>query len=186
MRQIQPIQTPAEGEMGPKMSALTERQQRFVVALALQGSRDFTAAARSAGYSPDKPTVAQVTGSRLAHDPRIQEAMFEYAQRQMQTGGLIAVDIVMDIATNPQHKDQLKAAVALLDRTGLHAKSEHKVTVEDVSKTDEAMVARFLHLAKQNKMPIEQIRATLEGTGVVLDADFTVVEPEVKEDWEDA
>jgi len=184
--QIERFQPPAEGDMGPKMTALTEKQQAFVVAVANLGTMDFTRCAAAAGYSTVSQTSLQVQAWRLAHDPRIQEAMFEFAQRRMQAGSLVALDVMLNIATNPQHKDQFKAAQTVLDRTGLHAKSEHKVTVEDVSKTDEAMVARFLHLAKQNKMPIEQIRATLEGTGVVIDADFTVVEPEVRESWEDA
>jgi phage terminase small subunit len=177
---------PPEGEMGPKMSALTTKQQAFIVAIMELGTRDFTRAAAAAGYSEGGSHGAlKVTAFRLAHDPRIQEAMFEFSQRRMNSGGPIAVDVVFEIMTDPTHKDRLKAAQIFLDRTGLHAKSEHKVTVEDVSKTDEAMVARFLHLAKQNKMPIEQIRATLEGTGVVIDADFTVVEPKIKEEWEE-
>ena len=47
------------------------------------------------------------------------------------------------------------------------------------------LVERFKQLAIENGMSPEQIMRTIEGTGVVIDAEFQIVDHS-KEDWEDA
>jgi phage terminase small subunit len=141
------FKVPAETLLGPKMQALTEKQRLFVVAMAELGTFDYTRCARAAGYSAESENGLRVTAHRLAHDEKIQAAMHEEAQRRMNVGGFIGVSVAAEIATDPIHKDRLKAAGMLMDRSGLHAKSEHTVKVQDQSRTEEALLERAKQLA---------------------------------------
>jgi len=113
------------------MRALTPRQKVFVDAVLSMGRLNQMEAARKAGYTGNDETM-RVTGHRLAHDPKIRAAILEEAQARMEVGGALAVEVLVDIAGDPTHKDRLKAAQAILDRVGLHTRTEHKVTVEHV------------------------------------------------------
>lgn len=141
------INLPGEGSLGPAMKALpTDNMRRFVVALAEIGSIDYAKAAALAGYNQTRGAL-QVTGHRLAHDERILRALDEESVRRMHAGKIVAVSNLMLLASNPQHKDHLKAIEMILNRTGLHNMSEHKVTVNNTSETDDAMIARIKQLA---------------------------------------
>lgn len=175
------IKVPAEGSLGPKMRALTDKQRAFVCAIAELGTGNYTQCARAAGYADNGGSMIHVTAHELAHDERIQEAMFEEAQRRLNVNGLIAVTTLQAIATNPAHKDQMKAAVAFLDRSGLHAKTEHTVKVKDESRTEEALIERATQLAAQLGYGPDELQRMITSAGVI-DVDFSVV-PE-KEEWE--
>ena len=139
------------------------------------GSVDHTRCAAAAGYSagPEGSSALRVTAHRLAHDEKIQAAIQEEARRRMKAGSIMAASVLLNIAGNPAHKDQLKAATQLLDRSGLHALSEHKVTVENTPADEKAMVARITELAK--KLDIDP-KKLLGERGIVVDAEYEIVE----------
>lgn len=133
---------PDETECGPAMKLLTDRMKMFVIATFASDSRgSATAAARLAGYK-DNPNALKVTAHRLAHDSRIQAAILEEASRRMQFGTAMATTVLHEILldTGAAHKDRLKAAAMILDRGGLHAMTEHKVSVEHTMGRDEKLL----------------------------------------------
>jgi len=163
------------------MLALTERQQKFVVAVAESGTDNYTRCAREAGYSTDSEGALRVAAHRLIHDSKIQEAFQEYTAAALKGGAPLALRAVIEIASDPQHKDRLRAAQTILDRTGHHATSEHTVKVQDVSRTDEAMIERIKQLGKELNLAPAEVQKMIANTGITIDAEFSEVE-----EWENA
>ena len=167
------IDLQAEGTYGPAMRALpTDRQRRFVIALLELGSMNHKRAVAMAGYNGDDNTLA-VTAHRLFHDDQVQAAVHEEATRRLSSAKIMAVSKLLEIAdTAPEPKDRLKAVGMILNRVGMHEKTEHHVTTQDLSRTDEAMIERIKSLA--GKLGLDQ-RALLGEAGVI-DAEYTEVE----------
>ena len=154
---------------GPCMRALTERQRLFVLYLLETGSNNHTRAAAFAGYASENENALRVTAHRLAHDDKVQAAMHEEAQRRMRASAIMATSRLLEIANNPKHKDQLKAIGMVLNRTGLHEHTEHKVTVEH-QMNDAEMVVRIRELCREMDLdPVKLLGAK------VMDAEFEVV-----------
>lgn len=164
---------PDHGSLGPAMRALpTDRQRAFVTAL-LDTGNNHTRAAKMAGYVGNEETM-RVTAHRLFHDDMVQAAIHEEAIRRLSSAKIMAVSGLIEIASNsPEPKDRLKAIGMILNRVGINEKTEHTVNVNDVSKTDEAMIGRISALA--DKLGLDK-KALLGEAGVVIDAEFTVVE----------
>lgn len=141
-------------EFGPHMRGLTDRQRAFVLAVLESGKHNFTEAAAAAGYSSKSYNSLRVCASNLAHDSRIQSAMQEEARRRIHSSSIMAVSTLIEIANDDTAKagDRLKAAGMLMDRCGLHATTEHKMTVENVSRND--------------REELEKIKATLVARGI--------------------
>jgi len=151
----------------------TDRQRRFVIALLELGDMNHTRAAAMAGYAGTTGNAMRVIAHRLFHDDRVQAAIHEEATRRLASGKIMAVSKLLDIANSaPEPKDKLKAIGMILNRVGMHEKTEHHVTTMDLSKTDDAMIERIKSLAA--KLGLDQ-RALLGEAGVV-DAEFTEVE----------
>jgi len=132
---------------GPKMRALTPKQRGYVMAQLSDPLGNPTQWARDAGYS-DHKLAAKVTGHHLAHDDRMIEAIREEARRHADTvGPTLGIGVMMQIARNPEHPHQLRAAEMLLDRVGFGVVTEHKVSVEHTDRTGVAMVERIRQLA---------------------------------------
>lgn len=177
------IRLPSVEQWGPAMRALkTDGQRRFVMALLEIGSNNHTRAALIAGYEGNTDTL-KVTAYRLFHDPGVQQAMHEVAHSRLNAGKIMAVSTLLNIAENAKEdKDKLKAIGMVLNRTGLHEKTEHHVTTQDVSKTDAALVQRAKDLAKGLGLDDATLQKMLGGAGVpkdAIDGEFTeVVLPE--------
>jgi phage terminase small subunit len=163
----------SEGEFGPAMQALNDRQRAFVIALLEQPNITHKAAAQMAGYAPGKGQQQAFQGYKLYHDERIQAAIKEEAERRLHSSTALAVSTVVGLMTSNDEKIRLKAASMILNRTGLHETTEHKVTTKNVSQTDEAMVERLKELAKQLGLPEAHL---LKEAGVV-DIAYTEVLP---------
>jgi phage terminase small subunit len=175
-------QEASEGEFGPAMQALNDRQRAFVIALLETPNITHKAAAGLAGYSPGKGNHQAIQGYKLFHDDRIQAALKEEAERRLHSVTALAVSVVADIALNSvDEKNRLKAAGMILNRTGFHETSEHKITTKNVSQTDEAMIERLKDLAKQLNIPEG---ALLKEAGVV-DVTYTEVRPQLPAPPED-
>lgn len=172
-----------EGKLGPAMLALpTDGMRAFVYAMLDTGGQNQMLCAKESGYTGNERTLA-VTGHRLAHDERVQAAIQEEARRRMNAGAILAVNTVLSIAANSAHKDQLRAATAILDRTGLNATTEHKVTVER-SEDERAMIREIMEYGKKFNL---DIKALLGAQGIdlaAIEGEFTEIAPPAKEDWE--
>lgn len=162
----------ADAAFGPKMAALTERQRNYVIALLMAGDDNHTRAAAAAGYSQGSEIGLRVTAHRLAHDPKIIEAMKEEGDRRMNAASVMAISELCKIARNEMHKDQIKAISMILNRTGFHERTEHKVTVEHKSEPEQ--IERLKQFARILGLDAKQ----LLGAAGVVDAEFEDVTQE--------
>ena len=162
-------------DYGPAMRELTHMQREFVHLMLDTGGRNATDCASKAGYSGKSVASLRAYAYTLSHNERVLAAMHEEAAKRMRSMGLMAVSNLIAIADDnaTTNKDRLKANLAILDRVGLHAVTEHKVVKED--RTDQALVNRLQSLAKALKFGPEQVKALLGSAGVVVDGDFKVL-----------
>lgn len=169
-------QIDADARLGPAMEALSPMMRQFVLALIQTGCSQ-AKAAELAGYQGGANTW-KAMGWRLAHDARVQAAIHEEAQKLIRSTAIMAIGVITGIAKDPKvdAKDRLKAALELLNRSGLSAVTEHKVTVER-RMDDAAMIERIKVLATDLGIDHRQL---LGQAGVVVDAEFQVVEAD---DW---
>ena len=132
-RELVPIDQ-AEVEDGPAMKALpTDRHRAFVRALyqVKPGHGCQVKAARLAGWgSPTStPKTMSVIASRLAHDPRVQAALYEEDQKRIRATAPRAINALAALVENPKHRDHARGIAMVLDR--VHpAETSHKLTVE--------------------------------------------------------
>ena len=138
-------------ELGPAMLALTEKQRRFVVAYVEFPQATGTDLAAMAGYKQKQGSrIWSKTASKMLRDPGIIAAIHELLSKTYRgRGAAIAQDVMLTIAKDKKHKDQLKAAAMLADRGGFAAMFEQKVTVEHRDQTSEAILNRIQGLAKR-------------------------------------
>ena len=171
---------PEAAELGPAMRALpTDRMRAFVVAMhenALRGDDTQGSAAKSAGFSGDMASL-RVTGYRLAHDERIQEAMKEEGHRRLGALVPLATGRLAEILRGAAAKDAMRAITAVLNRTGMPERSDHTVTVRH-EKSEADKIQQALELAKMLGIDITAAlgEAAPKDVGPVLDAEFVVVE----------
>lgn len=144
-----------DGKLGPKMSALTEKQREFVRYLVERGDRDHTHCAKLAGYSANSANSLRVTAHHLFHDERIQEAIREESQRRLVGMLPLATRIVGDILASEDAKDEnrLKAAGMVMDRGGMHQVQEQKHSLE----FDVEQVKLLAALARTMNIPVEKL-----------------------------
>ena len=167
---------PPSDMMGPAMSALTEKQQAFVIAMLETGGGNHALAARVAGYA-DTDGAARVRGHQNMRNLKILAALREEADKRIRSGALLGASALWEIAKDTTHKDRFKASVELLNRSGLQVVTQHKVIVED-NRSQEEIVARAVALAQ--KLGVDP-KKLLADYGVVLDADFTIVEEQAND-----
>lgn len=169
---------------GPAMSACTDQERRFVIALLETGARDATKAAAMAGYGADtygkgegksQNGTSKIAAYRLSHRPRVQAAIREEADKRIRAGAILGASVVMEIAMNPLHKDQYKAAVELMNRSGLIVETKHTVEVTD-NRTTNGLLARVHELAARLQLDPRKLLGQAAGTMPVLDAEYEEVE----------
>lgn len=169
--------TDARLDWGPKMLALTEQQRLFVCELANPDCENYTQAAWRAGYSANSEVAIRVTASRLANNPKVQEALEEYITARLKLSSGMYLNALESIAANPQHKEQRKAASDLLDRAGMAAvhRIEKKV-INEIVLTEGQELERIKILAGELGVPLDQLLGSRASKHVV-DVEFEVVEP---------
>lgn len=161
------------GKLGPAMQALTPMQRLFVDELLSAGDDNHTRAARAAGYS-DKSNGCTVVGHRLAHDEKILIAIREEGERRIGSSVAMATSVVADIARTQGHRQQLKAAEMILNRAGLHARTEHNVNVHHRKTDDASLTAEISALCKTLGIDPKKLLGG-QAPLPVLDADFQEV-----------
>src|SRR4051812_48603737 len=159
-------------KLGPAMAALNPRQRGFVIAFCTMAEPDATNAARAAGYVDNGKTGIRVLGHRLLHSENVRQAILEFARNMVGTEGLmVGLQAIMAVARNPQAKDHAKAALALMNRGGLHEVVErhntHHIILTEQEKVEEIkQLAQFL-----GQDPSKFLGTT------TIDADFHEVPP---------
>jgi hypothetical protein len=134
------------GELGPAMRSLTGLQQRFVLLVVERPLAARGELASKAGYTGSKEAL-RVTAHRLMHNPSILAAIHEETEKRVQFGGLVGIHGLIQMAQDPEHKRHFAACVALADRGGFPATTEHKVDVSHTDMTGRAMVERVREMA---------------------------------------
>ncbi len=158
-------------EYGPAFSQLTEKQKRFVLAMASDPFGSHAEWARNAGYS-DVAEGARVSAHRLMQNERIQAATLEVAKGNLQTvGPALATAVLLEIAADRNHRDQMRAAELIANRVGLHETQEIHVTHSNL--TGQALLDRLAEVAARLGMdPVKLIGANvIEGEAEEVKAD---------------
>jgi hypothetical protein len=151
----EPIEEP---EFGPCVMALNDRQRKFVMAALASPDSNPTDWARLAGYKDrGKPySNIRVTAHGLMHAPKIEAALVELARTSFTTGGVaLAASNLLRIARDQKHPRRYDASVAILNRSGLHEKSEHTLRVQRDNSVDMEQLA--IRLAAELGIPAEQL-----------------------------
>jgi len=156
-----------EATHGPAFSALTEMQQKFVIASLMLGGSNEAEAARCAGY---EVTSAKQAAHALMRKPHVIAAMREEAEMRMNGGALLASSALLAIVKNPLHKEHFKACIELLNRSGLQFIQKHEVIHTD-NRTAAELVAY-----------IKQVAPKLLGVPQdVVDAEYSEVDQSLSE-----
>ena len=170
--------------LGRAMRKILPQQRAFVVAYVETGGRNGAAAARAAGYAPNNPGAQRVTAYRLLHDDKVLAAIKEVADKQLRASIIIGTDALIEIASDPSHKDRLKAATELVNRGGLIAATAHNINVNVTdNRTPEEMLTRINVLAKGLGIDPDALlgsasgRAALPAPQEIIDAEYEEVEP---------
>lgn len=169
------------------MQALNQNQRNFVVAFIMQGGQNATAAALAAGYANTEGS-ARVAAHRLVHHPRVQLALREEADKRLRAGALLGASVVQEIASDALHKDRLKAAIELLNRSGLLVEQTHRVIHED-NRSDSELERAVLAMATKYGMdPVKLLgdaTKKVAAAAAAVDAEFVEVELTGAEGLED-
>ena len=155
-----------EYELGPKMMALSEKQRRFVLELVADPLMSRAEAARLAGYS-DSSEAAKVSAHRLMHDQRIIEAMHEQAGRRLWAISMKAAYRVDQMLDSEDPKIMLKAAVAVLDRTGFGAQQNININQTVRDEGSKAILKRIEALADRLGVPVAGLLGSKPASPVV-------------------
>jgi len=155
---------PDPDSYGPAMRALNDRQQRFVQALIQYPTATPGRLAELAGYGSETSSEANMRqiGWRLFHHEGVLAAVHEETAKTLRRGGIVGISGLLEIATDQKHPDRFKACLALADRAGFPAKTEHKVVVEH--KDDDA---RMLMFAERLAIELGIGREKLVGPNVI-------------------
>lgn len=162
-----------EFEMGPKMLALTEKQKRFVLELVADPLMSRSEAARLAGYS-DSSEAAKVTAHRLMHDQRIIDAMHEQAGKRLWAISMKAAYRVDQMLDSEDDKVVLKAAVAVLDRTGFGAQQNININQTVRDESGKAILNRIEALADRLGVPVAGLLGA-RPSAPAIEGRFTVI-----------
>jgi hypothetical protein len=96
-----------------------------------------------------------VTAHSNFANPKIQEAIQEQAVLRLASGKIMAVSQLLIMAASSTNETvKLKACAAILNRTGMHEVSEHRVETVNMNQTLEEDLDHLALLAKQSNMPL--------------------------------
>lgn len=160
-----------EAEYGPAMQALTDKQRLFVLAMLDIPACSHARAAREAGYS-DVKLGAKVRGHYAAHNPAVQAAMREEAGKRLNGLSVVAANVMMDLLLDEDvdEKTKLKAAAAVLDRTGFAAAQNINVNKTITDNSGKAIMERIRTLAAKHGLDPQRLLGK-----PVEDAEFSEV-----------
>lgn len=163
------------GELGPAMRALDERRQRFVLLIVERPLAPRGELAEQAGYSGKSKESLRVQAHGLMHDARVLAAIREETEKRVQFGGLVGIHGLLEMAQNPEHKRHFAACVALADRGGFPAKTEHKVDVNHSDRTGRTLMERIRVAAE--RLGLDPAKLLGVNTAPLIDGEVVDVQP---------
>jgi len=176
---------PPETQWGPAMKALPgDAWRAFVMAMVNTGGKNHTECLRLAGYEGDKDYL-KVRAHLIVHDPRTQAAIQEVGRSRFRSLTLDATLVLAEAMTaqkaivtkdgvdgyEPDWTTRVKAANSVLDRGGLHALSEHHVTVTKTLSREE----KIMEIAKLAKMLGKDPKDLLGNMADAIEGDFETI-----------
>ena len=162
---LQPPDSDREHD-GRAMSALTDRKRHFVLMMLQQGVNPKAAlsAAKAAGFTAEY-------SYKLMRDPNILAALREEAGKRLTGAALMGVNVMLQIANDPTHKDQFRAAKELAAINGFTA--EQKIVVEHINQDSKELLTRVRQMAVELGMDPRQLIASAG----IIDAEYEVIQP---------
>lgn len=155
------------------MNALTPMQRRFVIARFDNPMLGPSACLRIAGHKGNEEAVKK-SAYRWSHHPGVLRAIDEYAQAVSHNQVPQAVGVFKDEMSNPKSPHRLRAAQNVLERVGLGAIRETKLTIEH--KIDRAdLLQKLAALVERHTiaLPVKtETPAIPSGDAIVVDAEF--------------
>lgn len=100
------------------MLALTPPQRRFAMAAVMYPMAKDWQIAKAAGYSDRSHGALRVSAHRLFHDEKVLAAIRECADKEVRSGGMLAIATIKKIVRSDGHRDQFKAAQWLAGMNG--------------------------------------------------------------------
>jgi len=159
-REVAPLE-PIDAKDGPAMLALpSDRHRAFVRALyqVRPGHGANVKAAKLAGFGcvTSSPQSMATIASRLAHDERVQAAIYEEDKKHIRASAPRAIRALSSLIETPSHRDHARGIAMVLDR--VHpAETSHTVRVEHdatpVFKETAQVMARIAELTARFKLP---------------------------------
>jgi phage terminase small subunit len=148
------------------MLKLTAKQRRFVLELKCGpvGYGSEVRAARAAGYGPTTDGCMRRIAHQVLHHPKVQDALREVGGKLIRAAAFQSIRNTEAIANDLNHRDCLRANLALLDR-GFPAETFHtvlvqKTTPETLVIASEEVLRRIGELAARAGLdPATQIEA---------------------------
>lgn len=120
---------------GPAFAALTEKQQRFVLALfdAPHSHGSMTFATKAAGYKATTQASFHSIAHQLAYDPKVEAAIAEVSRQYLVTLGPRAIRAMRRVLDNDKHRDFGRVIGLVADRVSpveskQIVKVEHDIT----------------------------------------------------------
>lgn len=150
------------------MNRLIGRKRAFVIAM-LQEAVNPKAAPRAAA----KCGYAASYGYELMRDPDVIAALREEATKRLAGAALMGITVMMDIAQDPMHKDQYRAAKDLAAINGFTA--EQRIVVEHINEDSKAQLQQVRKMAAELGMDPRQL---IEAAGII-EGEFEEVKAEI-------
>jgi hypothetical protein len=134
-------------QYGPAMSALTERERAWVLAVVALGGKPKEAAA-AAGYgaqgtAEQKDNAQRQAASRLNRSPKVQAAVIEEAESRLKSGALLASEAMLSMVEDPLSKHHFKAVKELIERTQGPVVQKQEIVVKREVLTDAQLDQRI-------------------------------------------
>lgn len=160
--------------LSPAMAALVPRQRAFCYFYISNGGHGANAV-RSAGYSSKSPNYCRVMAHKLLHSKPILQAIHATSWAFLHSLTTPALSALSDVLRDPTHRDRVRAAALILDRTGFHAQSQHTVVVENhntlmLGKPSAEVMQQLVEAAL--KVGIENMPALPAPKDEILDAEI--------------
>lgn len=151
---------------GRAMAALSPDRRRFIRNMVSLGpsTKNAQIAAAKAGFHP-------FYGYELMREEGIIAALKEEATKKLAGAALIGVQVMVEIAQDPMHKDRYKAAKDLAAINGFTA--EQKIVVEHLNADTKQLIGQIREMAEQLGMDPRQLIAA---AGIV-EGEYTDITP---------